>query len=138
MSQIILSVQAADMNGNIKGSLVTDIPELSSFNTQLGDLSGPEAGRVQSMDMWKDRRGFYNTLTCSWKNVSPAVASKVVQSFNSEYMWVSYYNVQTGDYSRKLFYRTDVTADLYSLNTPSGTIWGDVNFQLIQSKVDKV
>lgn len=134
----ITKVEISDEYGNVIGSPITDIPEPSGYEWGKMDISGQEAGRRLTSDMWKNMVAQARTLDLTWTNRSSADVSKAFSAFDHEYMWVTYFDIRTNKYERKHFYGGDMTASVYSWNAPSGKILSVAKTKLIQAITDKV
>ncbi len=138
MALTILKVEPADQFGNVIGSAITQVPEPTAYTWSKMDISGQEAGRRLTSDMWKNLKAKARTLELSWSNRNADIVSQAFKAFDYEYMWVTYFDALTNTNERKHFYGGDMTATMYSYATPTGTIWSVAKTKLIQSITDKV
>ena len=77
MALTILKVEPADQFGNVIGSAITQVPEPTAYTWSKMDISGQEAGRRLTSDMWKNLKAKARTHELSWSNRNADVASVV-------------------------------------------------------------
>lgn len=134
----ITKIEPSDQFGAIAGEAITDIPEPSGYDWGKMDISGQEAGRRLTSDMWKNLKATARTLDLVWANRDASVISTALLAFEHEYMWITYFDALTGQNERKHFYGGDASASMYSFATPKGTVWSVAKKKLMQSITDKV
>lgn len=135
---VIAKVEPSNQKGAIIGAAITNIPNPSGYDWNKMDISGQEAGRKITTNMWKNLQAKARTLEIIWENKPADVISSVLSIFDQEYMWITFYDALTGSEQRKHFYGGDMSASLYSMNTASGEVWSVAKIKLIQSITDKV
>lgn len=139
MADIAISrVEISDQTGAVIGEAITNIPTPTSYSWSKMDISGQEAGRRLTSDMWKNLKAKARTLNLTWVNRDASTISTTLTIFDHEYMWITYFDALTGQTERKHFYGGDMDAELYSFATPSGTVWSVAKIKLIQAITDKV
>lgn len=131
----IKSVTAIDINGNVIGDIITDIPTPSSYKYQLVDISSPDAGRTENMAMNKMRKGQSVRVDLEWVLPTLETASFILTTFNPEYLLVNYIDAKTGIWQDRRFYVGDRSAPLW--NSANGR-WTSVSFAIIQQIPDVV
>lgn len=106
------------------------VPSPSAYRWSKFKVSSPDAGRTEDATMHTETITNKVKLELSWKNVSIADASTILDAFeDSEYLSVKYLDAKLGDYVTKTFYIGDRNAPLY--NSALG-IWESVSFDLIE------
>lgn len=138
MALAIIQVEPSNQSGAITGEAITTILEPSGYSWNKMDISGQEAGRRLTTDMWKNLKARARTLDLTWVNKESSVISQTLKTFNHEYMWVTYFDALTGQNERKHFYGGDMNAEMYSFATPTGIVWSVAKVKLIQAITDKV
>lgn len=101
----------------------------SSYLWKLEDVSASDAGRTEDIVMHKKRIGQVVALELSWKNVSTAEVSEILQAFNPEYITVCYLDAMQGKYITSEFYVGNRSAPMY--NSFKG-LWSNVSFNIIE------
>jgi hypothetical protein len=101
----------------------------SSYVYDLQDISAADAGRTEDTVMDKMRIGQAVKLELSWKAVSTAEGSAILNAFNPEYVTVEYLDLMSGGYRTSVFYVGDRTSPAYSTLLD---IWENVSFNLIE------
>lgn len=127
----IRSVTPVDGSGNATGPTVTDVPCPSSYQWDLEDVSASDAGRTQDGVMQKKQIGQVVAITLGWRNVDNATVSKVLQTFNHQYMKINYYDAMEGSYKDLIFYVGNRSAPMYSHILG---LWGSLGFKIIDRK----
>lgn len=121
-------------NGSIGSpTLLSKAPAM--YRYQLSDVSKPNAGRTEDMNMNKMRIGQAIRLDLSWKYVRTDEVSEILTAFNPEYVQVEYLDAKAGMYLTKIFYVGDRSTPMY--NATSG-LWEDVSFGIIQRLPDSI
>lgn len=124
----IQSVTPCDENGTATGTAVTDLPTPSSYVWDLQDVSDPDAGRTLDGAMHKKRRGQVVAVELAWRNIKSDAVSKILKAFNSEYVYVNYWDAMQGAYTSLVFYVGNRTAPMYSGRLG---IWQNVSFKIV-------
>lgn len=108
------------------------VPMPSEMTWSKQDVSSEDAGRTQDTVMHKMKLSEKVKLVMKWNNVSPAIASQVMQAFSPEYMNVTYLDPMTNTYVTKYMYAGDFTVPVYSYQAPSGTVYQSVALDVIE------
>ncbi len=124
----IQSVQPCTESGTATGAAVTDVPCPSSYTWDMEDVSESDAGRTQDGAMHKKRIGQVVAISLSWRNITDAAVSKILKTFNSEYLKVNYYDAMAGTFQTLIFYVGNRTAPMY--NKRLG-LWQNLSFKII-------
>lgn len=132
---VIERVEVSDYNGGARGAF-EGIPQPSSYKWTKQDLSGEDAGRTMTSDMWKNLIARAVTLDLTWTNRTAEESKTILQAFNHEYVWITYVDPMLGESARKHFYIGDMSADMYNA-TLYGGLYSVIKFKCIQAKTDK-
>jgi hypothetical protein len=135
---VITKVEVTNQTGTVITSTIENIPDPTTFDWSLADISGPDAGRRLNSDMFKNLKAKARTLDLTWVNRNSNIVATALAAFNHEYMWVTFYDALEGKAKRKHFYSGDKSASMYSAVTSSGVVWSVARIKLIQSVTDKV
>lgn len=133
MASPITSVQPCDVNGTTTGTAVTNLPVPSKYQWNLHDISGSDAGRLESMKMIKMRRGQARSIDIEWVYPTLTEAASILTAFDSEYVKVICLDAKAGADVTKVFYVGDRTSPLW--NHTRGR-WERVGFSIIQQTAD--
>ena len=87
-----------------------EIPCPSTFEWSLQDISAGESGRTDDTTMHKNRVGQKRKLKLAWIAKDWQTTSKILRSFNPEYINVRYPDMMSGTYQTRTFYVGDRTA----------------------------
>jgi hypothetical protein len=131
----IQSVTPCDIDGNVIGDTVTDIPAPSAFEYSLVDISASDAGRTEDLKQHKMRKGQSNRIDLTWTFSDLSRCSFILKTFNSEYALINYLDLYEGSWQEKQFYVGDRKAKLY--NSPMGLV-ESVSFPIIQADADLI
>lgn len=131
----IQSVTPIDIDGNVLGVAITDIPTPSKFEQILIDISAPDAGGTEDNVMHKMRQGQKIRINLEWSYPTIADASSILSTFNSEYVLVNYLDAKAGAWQDRRFYIGDRNAPLW--NSARGR-WTSVSFPIIQQVPDLI
>lgn len=101
----------------------------SSYVYDLQDISAADAGRTEDTVMDKMRIGQAVKLELSWKALSNAEVSAILQAFNPEYITVEYLDAMEGGYRTSVFYVGDRTTPAYNTHL---NLWENVSFNIIE------
>ena len=101
----------------------------SSYIYKLEDVSAADAGRTEDTVMQKKRIGQVVSLELSWKNITTAEVSAILQAFNPEYINVTYLDAKAGTFVTSEFYVGNRSAPMY--NATMG-LWSNVSFNIIE------
>ena len=129
----IQSVTPVDVDGNVTGATITDIPTPSSYLYTLIDVSDSEAGRVETMKMIKMRKGQAVRIDIEWAYPTFEDCAKVLTAFNPEYIKVNYFDGKANAFLDKIFYVGDRKSPMWS---KKGGRWESVGFGIIQQVPD--
>ena len=129
----IWSVVEIDFDGNVIGSAVTDLPVPSSYKYGLNDISGSDAGRAEDLVMNKMRKGQSRTIDLEWKQLTINDCSLVMQTFNPEYLLVTFLDAMAGGWITRQFYVGDRSVPLFNMSKGR---WESISFTIIQRDAD--
>lgn len=107
------------------------IPAPTSYQYEWEDISKSDAGRTQDLEMHKKRIGRVVAISLSWENVSIADCAAILQSFDPEYITVTYLDAKSGKFETRGFYTGTVSAPLF--NTKIGK-WESLSFKITTRK----
>lgn len=105
--------------GPVGGTLAA-MPDPSTLEWGLQDVSAPDAGRTQDVNatMYKEYITSKRKLKLAWLNPTMEDASTVLKAVNREYFQVRYWDVMDGEYQTRTFYAGDRTAPFKWFNLP--------------------
>jgi hypothetical protein len=86
----------------------------SSYKFSVMDISASDAGRTEALQMDKRRLGQCYKLECEWKYITVPQCAEILQAVDSEYMYVTFLNLKTGEFETSEFYTGDREAPLYN------------------------
>ena len=106
----------------------------SGFGWNEEDISNPDAGRTLDGTMHKEQ--LYvggkavqaNSINLEWQNLSFADGAGILQVFNKEYLWITYWDAKIGDYVKKKFYVGNRAAPMYN---QAMQLWSSISFNCI-------
>ena len=124
----IYSVTPCDESGAPTGGAVTDLPVPSAYTWDLEDTSASDAGRTLDGVMHKKRIGQVVAISLAWRYVTDAEVSKILKTFNNEYLLISYFDAMEAAYRTLVFYVGNRTAPMY--NKRLG-LWTNLSFKII-------
>lgn len=110
----------------------TSIRVPSAYTVELEDVSQSDSGRTQDGQMHKKRIGQLRKLELEWWNIPTEEVTALLQAFQSEYLWVKFWDPVRGTYSEQIFYVGNRTMPAYSGILD---IWTNLKFNLIQRNV---
>ena len=123
------------VNGHniVRGNYETNvwkIPQPSSMEVEIQDVSSSDAGRTADTIMHKKSLRTIYALSLSWNGLPTAQAKRVLQRFNeAEYFDVTFLDPYTGQMRTKNFYVGNRTVPMYSAVLD---IWSNVSFKIIE------
>ena len=83
------------------------MPQPSVYSWSLQDVSAPDSGRTEDSLMWKNRVSQKRKLKLGWKMKNTDTTAFILQSFNPEYIDVTYFDMQDNQYETRTFYVGD-------------------------------
>lgn len=101
-----------------------------AYAWKLEDISASDAGRTESGKMDKKRIGQVIGIELSWKWLTTEEISKILKTFDPEYINVCYLDPKEGGYVTAEFYVGNRSAPLYDLGR--GGLWSNLAFNLIK------
>lgn len=129
----------ASLSVGTSATTLVDVPvEPDDIGFGLQDVSASDSGRVQDSNatMYKNRVTQKRKLSLAWKDPSLEQASKILQMFNPQYIYVRYLDVMDGAFSIRCFYVSDRSAPFrqITLDDPSGkrTTISTLSFSIIE------
>lgn len=106
------------------------IPTPSSWTWSYQDLSSDDSGRDLSGTMHKDVVSVKRKNECSWQNVSPSVAKKIMTAAKSSvFVPFKYYDLFSESIKQITVYTGDIKAT--AQNAQGGLVW-TVNLSFIE------
>ena len=105
------------------------VPVPSKYEYDLQDISNSKAGRTEDEIMHKNRTAQKVTLSLEWNTVSIADAAVLLQTFNPEYVRITYLDGMAGGFLTKTFDIGDRHAPLF--NSKTG-LWDSISFNAIE------
>lgn len=105
------------------------VPPPSSYMFKLEDVSRQDAGRTEDNVMHKKRIGQLIGIELSWRYITTADASIILQAFNPEYLDITYLDPRAGQFMTSNFYVGNRSAPMY--NATMG-LWENVSFNIIE------
>ena len=131
----IKAITPVDIDGNVLGPTITEVPVPSSYDYTRIDISAPDAGNTEDMKTHKMRQGQKVRIDLVWAYPNIQIASQILKMFNSEYAKINYLDAQEGVWQDRIFYIGDRKAPLY--NSANGK-WTSVSFPIIQQTPDLI
>lgn len=131
----IKSVTPIDIDGNVTGSAITNLPNLTSFEWKLADISGEKGGRSGSFRMNKMRKGQTTAYAVSLKMGTFAEGATLLSAFNPEYVRCLILDALSGGWITRDFFVQDRTAVL--MNAEIGR-WDEISFDIVQLDMTSV
>lgn len=107
----------------------------SGYEYGLQDISAADAGRVQDGNnrMYKMRTSQKRKIKLTWTLPTAAQVSEILQAFNPEYVYVSYFDFLDGKTEIREFYVGDRSAPLKWYELPrKGTRATTLSFDIIE------
>lgn len=84
-----------------------EMPCPSSYEWSLQDVSASDSGRTDDTLMHKNRKAQKRKIALKWNGKSPTVTSKILKTFNPEYVQVKYWDMMANKYQTRTFYTGD-------------------------------
>lgn len=109
------------------------IPTPSSYDFSIEDLSSEETGRTLDGEMHKDVVAVKDVYTCTWKNVSWAVAAQLMNAINGKTkIAFTYADPRVPDeFITHDFYVGERSGNAVNLNDTKRA-WTDIKFSFIR------
>lgn len=106
----------------------------SALTWGLQDVSSSDAGRTNDANttMHKMRMSQKRKLDITWTMPTTAQAAQILQAFNPEYVYVSYFDPMDNRVEVRQFYTGDRTAPFKWVDTMGGTRLTTVSFSIIE------
>lgn len=93
----------------------TAFPSPSTYQWDLEDVSKSDAGRTEAGKMYKKKIGFVRALSVSWKYLTTAQISAILQAItNKEYFYLTFLCPLSGGITSTEVYVGNRTAPLYN------------------------
>lgn len=102
------------------------------YNVSIQDVDASTSGRDQSGVMHRDRVGVKRKLNLSWNNLNPTQVAIILRATSPVFFEVEYYDPLSSKREVRTMYAGDKSQPIYSLATPSGTIYSSVSVNLIE------
>ena len=118
------------MNNPIRSVDGNKIPCPSTYQYTLQDVSGSDAGRLESGEMQKNRIGQVVGINLQWASLKTKEVSQILKAFDPEYIMVDYLDAKHGGYLKKKFYVGDRAAPLYNAELAR---WESLSLSIIMS-----
>ncbi len=104
----------------------------SEYEYGWQDVSASDAGRTEDALMHKEKVADKRKLKLSWNNITTDVSEEICKASKDEYFYCTYYDVASGTFEKRYFYRGDVTATLYMTLDNGEAIVSKLSFDLIE------
>ena len=108
-----------------------DMPNPSSLNWSLQDVSIGDSGRDDTGYMYKGRITQKRKLEIEWKAVTPSEASTILSAFNPEYINVRYFDPLLNSWQIKNFYAGDRACNV-KIWTVDSKLYETLKFNIIE------
>lgn len=124
--------------GTARDGLVEVPVEPDTISWGLQSISASDAGRTEDADnrMHVNRTSQKRKLQLGWANPTFAQASRLVQMFNPEYVFVRYLDLLSGGWRVAEFYTGDMSAPFrqVALDDPDGgrTVVASLQFNIVE------
>ncbi len=120
--------------GPDSGHLTAIEPDPAKFEWGLQDVSAEDAGRVRdaSATMYKQRLAQKRKIKLAWANPEHDAVGRILRAFNTEYVWVRYFDAMADAWQVRQFYVGDRSAPLRWFQTLGGTRYETLEFDIIE------
>lgn len=108
-----------------------EMPCPSSFSWGLQDISASESGRTDDTIMHKNRVGQKRKIALQWNVKDRKTTAFILQSFNPEYISVTYPDAMSGTDETRTFYVGDRTAPV-KYWWVGKQLYGSISFDIIE------
>ena len=103
----------------------------SVFSWGLQDISDSDAGRTDDTVMHKNRIGQKRKISLAWNNPTREETASILQTFNPEYIMVTYPDALSGLNETREFYVGDRSAPM-KIWTINNKRYSQISFDIIE------
>lgn len=90
----------------------TEVLDPSAMEFGISDISASDAGRDESLRMWKAKKGQKQQISMTWNGTTPEQTATLLTQFDAEYFYLKYTDPKTNAEAIRQFYASDRKAPL--------------------------
>jgi len=120
------------MTLSINGTDITPYIAYGGVKWQRADVDGPNAGRVLSGDMVRDRRAIKIRWDITCRPLTDAELSTMLTLIQPEFVWLTYSDPVTNSTASGQFYANNFPVQLAHITRNGKQYWTGLTFPLIQ------